>query len=98
MSLETSYLNEIADKFDSDLDNVLVNDSLVVNVFDVKQVTANIFEAEFTVLKADTAQIDNIKLRKSDNSLISDEDVDIPITEEEIEIKYKYTISEVISS
>jgi len=97
MSLEATYLSDIATKFETDINNVLVNDSIVVSSFNSELVTNNVYDISFTVLQSQTTQIDNIKLRKSDNTVISDQNLDIPVTENEVRIAYKYTVSEVIS-
>ena len=93
MTIQASYLNEIASKFETDINNVFINNSIVINSFDLEQVTTNLYEVKFTVLAAQTTQIDNIKLRKSDNSVVVENDVDIPITETEVEIRHNITVS-----
>ena len=98
MSLELNYLNEILTKIETDIDNVYVNDSIEISSFVLEQIINNLYELKFSVLQSQTTQINNLKLRKSDNSVISSHDVDIPITESEVHIRYKYTISEVVSS
>ena len=93
--IESTYLNEIATKIETDVDNVLVNDSIVVSVFELEQVTDNVYEVKFTVLADDTTLVENIKLRKADESVISDNDVNIVVDAFEMSIRQTITISEV---
>ena len=94
--IESTYLNEIATKIETDVDNILVNDSIVVSEFELEQVTDNVYEVKFTVLADDTTLIENIKLRKAGNSVISDNDVNIVVDTFEMSIRQNITISEVV--
>ncbi len=96
MSIYSGYLNSIANNVMNDVDNVLINDSIVINSFTSEQVTSNAYELIFNVEQVQTSQITNIKVRKSDNSLISDTDVNIPIVQNEVVMRHLITISEVL--
>lgn len=96
MSIYSGYLNSIANNVMNDVDNVLINNSIVINSFTSEQVTSNAYELIFNVEQIQTSQITNIKVRKSDNSLISDTNVNIPIVQNEVVMRHLITISEVV--
>jgi len=93
--IESSYLESIATKIETDADNVLINDSILISTFELEKVTGSTYEVKFGVLAVDTTQINNIKLRKADNSVISSNDVTIPIASTEAIIRQIITVSEV---
>jgi hypothetical protein len=96
MSVDSSYFNEMATKFKTDMAKVVINDSIEISSFAVEDVSANVYELIFNVLASATTQIDSIKLKKGDNTLLLSDTVDIPITEDEVVIRHLVTISEVI--
>lgn len=97
MSIQSSYLVEIANKVDTDVTRVLVNDSIVITSFLLHLVSGNTYTLTFNVTQVQTNQITNIKLQKTNGTTISDVTVSIPITTSYITITGTITISEVIS-
>jgi hypothetical protein len=59
-------------------------------------VTGTTYELKFIVTNAQTNLIENIKLQKTDNTVISDNDVVIPNPTNEVQIRQTITISEVL--
>ena len=96
MSVDSTYLNEIATKFRTDIEKVVINDSIEISSFTSETVSANVYELVFSVLSSQTSQINTIKLKKSSNALLFSENVIIPITEDEVIIRHLIRINEVI--
>ena len=97
MSIDATYLSSIADKFKSDIAKAVINNTIEISSFELEQVTDQVYELIFNVLAFDTTQIDNIKLKKADDTLIISDNVDIPITEDEVVIRHLITINEEVS-
>jgi hypothetical protein len=97
MSIQSTYLNELAEKFKTDITEVLINNSISITSFTAEVVSANQYELTYNVDALDTTLITNIKLRKSDTTVISNNDVNIPVTSDEEQIRQLLTVSEVIA-
>jgi len=95
MAIQSTYITELATKFQTDIANAYINDSILISSFSVESVSTNVYEIQFGVTSAQTALITNIKLRKSDNTVIVDNDVNIPITSDEIIVRETITINEI---
>ena len=93
--IETAYLTELATKISTDTTKVLINNAITINSFDVEQITGTTYELIFTVTSGQTTLIENIKLQKTDNTVISDNDVSIPISTNEIQIRQTILVDEV---
>jgi len=96
--IQATYLNEIMQYTKTQISKALVNDSIEITSFNLEIVSENQYEVTFSVMAVDTTQINNIKLCKSDDTVIIDDDVNIPMTGNEAVIRYVLTISEVISA
>lgn len=97
MSVDSAYLNEFATKLQTDIGKVVINDTIEISTFSTEEVTDNVYELIFNILASQTTQIDSIKLKKLDDTLLFSDPVDIPVTEDEVVIRHVITISEVIS-
>jgi len=93
--IEADYISELATKISTDITKVLINNSIEITSFTLKSVTDNIFTLKFNVLKSQTELITNIKLKKTDETAISDNDVNILVNFTEVIIRQTITISEV---
>jgi len=94
--IETTYLNEFATKINTDVTKVLINDIIEITDFALKNVTGSVFQLKFNVLKSQTELITNIKLKKTNDDVVSNNDVSILVPFDEIIIRHTITISEVI--
>jgi len=93
--IQTTYLTEMATKIQTDVTKVLINNAITINSFVLEQVTDSTYELKFNVTSAQTTLIENIKLQKTDNTVISDNDVSIPISVSEIQIRQTILVDEV---
>lgn len=97
MSIDTAYLSDVAGYVMNDVDHVLIDNIIQINSFSIERVVGNVYEVQFTVTAIQTPEITNIKLRRADNSVVSNDDVIITIPTNEIVIRHTITISEVIN-
>lgn len=95
MAIQTTYLDELATYTNAQVTKIKINDSITITSFDLKHVVDNKFEIKFTVLQSDTTIITNIKMLKTDNTVICSRDVNIPIPLDEVVLRETITISEV---
>ena len=96
MSIQSAYLNEVATYTNTQITKVVINNSITITSFELKQVASNVFLIKFRVTSAQTALITSIKLEKTDSTVISDNTVSIPVSTEEVLIRQTITISEVV--
>lgn len=91
-SVNNNLLNDIATFTASDIDNVIINNSYVVNTFSLKESLENNAILEYTVDKIQSGIeiITNIKLRKSTNEVLTDASVYIPLIDS---VVLKHTIN-----
>ena len=94
--IEPSYLADIAIKIETDITKVIINNSITINSFTLEHVTGSMYELKFLVAAVQTTLITNIKLAKANDTVISSNDVSIPISTNDVQIRQTITVSEVI--
>lgn len=83
-SIQQAMLNDTAAFVSSDINAVLLNDSIRVTEFRSKQVTDNSVSVEYSVTADMTSLITDIKLLKADNTVLTQAAVYVPITQSTI--------------
>ncbi len=91
-SITSQFLENIAKFSAMDVDNVLVNDTVMVADFEIKRAEGNTAVIAYRVPEGTTDLIANIKLRKGQMILCSS-DVYVPATSQ-VDIKHKIEIKE----
>ena len=92
-SIEQALLNDTADFVASDIASVLLNDTITVSEFRLKQVTDNVVTVEYTVTPEMTNLITNIKLMRVDDTVLTQAAVYVPVTQTVIS-KHTITVKE----
>ena len=93
-SLQNEMLNDIATFSASNVANVLINDSTVISTFETKKADNNVAIIEYTVpASLGISAITNIKLRDSDNKVLTSSSVYVPVLEDVI-LKHKINVKE----
>ena len=90
--IQQSYLNEVANKVHTDIAKVVINDTVEITAFQVKQLTASTVRLEFIIPQGSVPNVTKIQLRKSNNAIIRSSSVFIPITSDTL-IKHNITVS-----
>jgi hypothetical protein len=96
MTIQAGYLGSLATQISTDITKAVINNSITVSTL-TESVTSNVYQVTFVVTHAQTSLVTNIKLEKSDGTVVSDNDVSIPIPSDQITIRQTITVSEVIS-
>lgn len=93
-SIQNKFLNDIATFSADDIDNVLLNDTEVISSFDTKTATDNVATIEYVVpTSLGLTEITNIKLRDSNNNILTSSTVYVPVIDEVI-IKHNIFVKE----
>lgn len=78
--IENSFLVDLATFTVSDVAKVLINDTIYITNFIIKHAIGQTFELKNFVTYTQTTHITNLKLLRYDNSIISSNVVDVPIS------------------
>lgn len=92
-SIKPVLLNGAATFVHDKIAYVLINDSVTVNEFDTKQVSNNVVSIEYSVSPENTSIITNIKLMSSNNEVLTEADVYVPVQQTVIS-KHIITVQE----
>lgn len=88
-SLKAELFNTVATFTADEITSVLLNDTVVIDAFDLKQASNNIANIEYTVFTGQLNTITNIKLRDSSNNTLSESVVYVPLADD---VLMKHTI------
>lgn len=80
-SVQPALLNDIANFVSGDISYVLLNDKIKLTEFKQKQVSDNVISIEYTVTPEMTGLITNIKLMRSDNTVLTQSIVYVPVSQ-----------------
>lgn len=92
-SIQQALLNDAAGFVASDIAAVLLNDTIKVSNFRLKQVDANVVSVEYEVTPDMTNIITNIKLLRADDMVLTQSAVYVPVTQAVIS-KHIITVKE----
>ena len=92
-SIQQALLNDTANFVAEDISAVLLNDTIKISEFTLKQVSENIVIVEYLVTSAMTNLITNIKLLRSDETVLTQSVVYVPVTQT-ITSKHTITVKE----
>lgn len=92
-SIQQTLLNDTANFVSGDIASVLINDSVVITEFRLNQVSNNIVTIEYDVYPTMTTLITDIKLRKADDTVLTQSSVYVPVTQDIIS-KHIITVKE----
>lgn len=94
-SVQAQLLSDVAAFTVNDIDNVIINDTYVVNAFNTKTSSAGLVTLEYTVEHAESSIdfITNIKIRKADNSVLTSASVYVPLVDAVV-LKHTITVKE----
>lgn len=92
-SIQQPLLNDAASFVADDISYILINDTIRVSEFRVKQATDNIATIEYNVTSAMTNLITNIKLVRADDVVLTQSSVYVPVTQTVIS-KHTITVKE----
>lgn len=80
-SIQQALLNDAANFVAEDIAGVLINDTIKVSDFKLKQVSDNIVSVEYEVIPSMTNLITNIKLTRADDTVLTQAAVYVPVTQ-----------------
>ena len=80
-SVQNALLTDTANYVAGDIASVLINDSIKITEFRVKQASENVVSVEYSVTPEMTSIVTNIKLLKADNSVLTQSSVYVPVTQ-----------------
>lgn len=92
-SIQSALLNDAAGFVAEDIASALINDSIEITEFRLKQVEGNVVSVEYSVTPQMTSLITNIKLRKADGQVLTQASVYVPVADPIIS-KHLITIKE----
>lgn len=92
-SVQQALLNDAANFVATEIASVLVNNSIVITEFTAKQVTDNVVSIEYAVTPNMTNLVTNIKLRRADNTVLTQVPVYVPVSQTIIS-KHTITVKE----
>lgn len=93
-SIQDKFLNDIATFSAEDINNVLLNDTVVISSFDTKTAVDNVATIEYTIpVDLGLTEITDIKLRDAENNILTSSTVYVPIVDEVI-IKHDIFVKE----
>lgn len=92
-SIQQALLNDTADFVLEDIASVLLNDSISVSEFRLRQVVDNVVSVEYAVTPDMTNLITNIKLMRADDTVLTQAAVYVPVTQTVIS-KHIITVKE----
>ena len=79
-SIKDSLIEDTANFVLSDIHSVLINDTVEITDFRVSAVVHNVVTLEYQVTPAMCSEIENIKLRKEDGTVLTESQVYVPVT------------------
>lgn len=91
--INPSYLAELAEYTDGKIAKVVVNGTLEITDFDVRELDDNVIELEYRILYGTVAEATQIELQTAGGQMISSNAVFVPITTDTI-IKQTVTVKE----
>lgn len=80
-SIQQSLLNDTANFVVGDIAGVLLNDSVKISQFRLKQVSENVVSVEYEVTPDMTNLVTNIKLLRADDGVLTHSVVYVPVTQ-----------------
>ena len=89
-SIQQALLNDTANFVAQDVSAVLINNKIKISDFTVKQVTENVVSIQYSVTPDMTNLITDIKLIRSDNTVLTQSSVYVPVTQT---VMNKHTIA-----
>lgn len=92
-SIQQALLDSTAEFVFEEVSYVLLNNTIKISEFRLKQVLQNVVSIEYTVTPATTSLITNIKLMKEDGTILTQANVYVPVTQTIIS-KHTITIKE----
>ena len=93
-SIQDKFLNDIATFSAEDINNVLLNDTVVISSFDTKTAVDNVATIEYTIpVDLGLTEITDIKLRDAENNILTSSTVYVPIVDEVI-VKHNIFVKE----
>lgn len=92
-SVQQALLNDMADFVADEIASVLINDSIVITDFSVKSVSNNQISLQYAVTPSMTSVVTNIKLRRADDTVLTQVPVYVPVTQTVIS-KHIITVKE----
>lgn len=92
-SLKNELFQDVATFTASDIATVLLNDSLSISTFVVKQASANVVSIQYNVLTSQLDTITNVKLKNSSGDVLSEALVYVPVLEDVL-MKHTITVKE----
>lgn len=79
-SVQSMLLGDTANFVASDIHSVIINDSIEINDFKLKEVSGNVVSVEYTVTPDMTTLISDIKLRREDGAVLTHASVYVPVS------------------
>ena len=79
-SIKDALIEDTANFVLSDIHSVLINDTVEITDFRVSAVVHNVVTLEYQVTPAMCSEIENIKLRKEDGTVLTESQVYVPVT------------------
>lgn len=80
-SIKPQLLHDTAEFIETDVSAVLINNTTKITEFKLRQVTDNSVILEYEIHPAMTSLVTNIKLLKADDSVLSESNVYVPVTQ-----------------
>ena len=81
VSIKPQLLHDTAEFIETDVSAVLINNTTKITEFKLRQVTDNSVILEYEIHPAMTSLVTNIKLLKADDSVLSESNVYVPVTQ-----------------
>ena len=92
-SIQTSLLNDTANFVASDIHSVLINNSIEITEFNVKEAEDNVVSVKYTITPDMTTLVTDVKLRRADGAVVTQASVYVPVTDTVIS-KHLITVKE----
>lgn len=78
--IKSTFLGDLANYTNSKIAKVVLNDTIEITGFTIKEVTASIIGMQYIVQSADVSLVTKIDLKDAANNVISTNNVYVPIT------------------
>lgn len=82
-----SFLHSVANYTENQIRKVVLNEVYEISEFTVKEVSDNILALNYIIPGADVPHVERIELKDSADQVISTNEVDIPITTDQLMIQ-----------
>lgn len=79
-SIQSAFVTDIASFAASDIASVLINDSVVITDFTLKQASGNSVTITYEVTSAQATEVTNVKLRNSSGAVLTSSTVYVPVS------------------